>query len=488
MIRNSHQDSQHSPTSLHSHSTPLCVDLDGSLINTDTLLESIAISLRHWRFFKTLLWLTKGKALFKAKLAEENIPDPAFLPYNEAVLSYLKEQKLYGRYLVLATASNEKIAHSVSQHLGLFDEVVASDDKKNLRGTAKADALVKRFGFRGFSYLGNDRTDLEVWKDAQTGIIANTTNSLAAKAERLVDIEFRLSQPKKRKEAILLTLRPYHWLKNLLVFVPIILSGTFLDFEAWIQTCIVFVSLSATASGIYVINDIFDIEADRQHSSKRYRPIACGEIPIKRVFFLVPMMLLIGFFLSAITSAFLLVFTYAVVGVAYSAYLKKQPLVDIFTLAGLYTIRLLTGGVASGYLVSLWLLAHSAFLFLSLAIVKRLTELKKLSCSSADSLVGRGYFSEDANILQVMGVSSSFVSVLVLALYVQSDVAASAYIHPEILWAIIPTSLFWQCRIWLSVSRGNMHDDPVVYAAKDRVTRAVGLVFLLIILAANISW
>ncbi len=486
MKQNSHSNFQHSIKSLHSYSTPLCVDLDGSLINTDTLLESMAIALKRWRSLKALLWLTKGKALFKAKLAEEIIPNPAFLPYNEAVIDYLKKQKSLGRYLVLATASNKKIALSVSQHLGFFDEVISSDDKKNLRGSKKADALVKRFGVRGFSYLGNDRTDLEVWKDAQTGVLANTTKSLSTQAERLVKIEASLSQPQNKKEAILKALRPHHWLKNLLVFVPIILSNAFSDFEAWIQTGVVFVALCSTASGIYVINDIFDIEADRQHSSKRYRPFACGLLSIKEAFALVPILFLIGFLLSSVASTFVLVLTYVIIGVAYSVYLKKLPLVDIFTLAGFYTLRLFIGGIASGHFVSLWLLAFSVFLFLSLGIVKRLTEINKLSISSKESLAGRGYLSADANILQTMGVGSSFVSTVVLALYVQSDVAANAYNRPEILWAIVPTMLFWQCRMWFSVSRGNMHDDPVVYTAKDKVTWAVGFILLITILVANI--
>jgi len=399
MIKDSPQNLHNSPTNQKSHSTPLCVDLDGSLINTDTLFESMAIALRNWRSLTVLFWLTRGKAQFKAKLSEEFIPNPKYLPYNETVLNYLKEQKSFGRYLVLATACNKKIALSVSQHLGIFDEVIASDDKKNLRGTAKAKALINRFGVRGFSYLGNDRTDLEVWKDAYTGVLVNTKKSVITQAERLVEIEARLSQSQNKIETILLALRPHHWIKNLLVFVPIILSNAFTDFEAWMQTCIVFLSLCATASGIYLINDIFDIEADRQHSSKRHRPIACGTISIKKAFVLVLTMLSIGFFLSAITSTFILVFTYVVIGIAYSVYLKKQPLVDIFTLAGFYTIRLLIGGVASGYLVSLWLLAHSVFLFLSLAIVKRLTEIRKLSISSKESLVGRGYLRGDSNIL-----------------------------------------------------------------------------------------
>jgi 4-hydroxybenzoate polyprenyltransferase len=481
-----HQNFQHSQKSLVNHSAPLCVDMDGSLIKTDALLEGIAIAFQHWRFLKDLLWLAKGKAQFKAKLAEEIKLNPELLPYNESVLSYLKEQKSLGRYLVLATASDEKIARSVSQHLALFDEVIASDGKRNLRGVIKANALINRFGVRGFSYLGNDKADLEVWKNAKTGILVNTTKSLSTQAENLVEIEARLSQPINKKEAIVQELRPHHWLKNLLVFVPIILANAFSDFEAWIQTSIVFLALCSTASGIYVINDIFDLEADRQHSNKRHRPIACGSITIKEAFILVPSMLFIGFILSYITSTFLLVLTYAFIGVIYSVYFKKKPLVDIFTLAGFYTIRLFIGGVASGHLVSLWLLAFSVFLFLSLAIIKRLSELRKLSIKSNSNILRRGYYAEDVYILQAMGVASSFVSTVVLALYVQSDVAASQYARPDILWALVPAMLFWQCRMWLSVSRGNMHDDPVVYAAKDKVTWAVVLALLLIILAANI--
>jgi 4-hydroxybenzoate polyprenyltransferase len=479
------QNFQNSQKSLLNHSTPLCVDMDGSLIKTDTLLEEIAIAFQNGLFFKDLLWLTKGKAQFKAKLAEEIELNPELLPYNENVLSYLKEQKSLGRYLVLATASNEKIAHSVNQHLELFDEVIASDGKRNLRGAVKADALIDRFGARGFSYLGNDRSDLEVWKNAKTGILINTTKSLSNRAEKLVVIEAHLTEPVNKKEAIIQELRPHHWLKNLLVFAPIILANAFSDSAAWIQTGIVFLALCATASGIYVINDIFDLEADRQHFSKRLRPIACGSIAIKEAFILICSMFFIGFILSYITSTFLLVFAYAFIGIIYSVYLKKRPLVDIFTLAGFYTIRLFIGGVASGHLVSLWLLAFSIFLFLSLAIIKRLTELRKISITSNANISRRGYYAEDAYILQAMGVASSFVSTVVLALFVQSDVAASEYARPDILWAVVPAMLFWQCRLWLSVSRGHMHHDPVVYAAKDKVTWAVGMVLLFIIVAAN---
>ena len=477
---------QNSLASSKKGSKPLCVDLDGSLINTDSLFESLTIAIRNLNFPKVLFWLTKGKAQFKEKLAERYIPNPKYLPYNQKVLNYLKEQKSSGRYLVLATACNKKLALSVSQYLGIFDEVIASDDKRNLRGSAKAKALINRFGVRGFSYLGNDRTDLEVWKDAYSGVLVNTKKSVNTQAKRIVEIEAEIAQSQNKLKTILLALRPHHWIKNMLVFVPIILSNAFTDFEAWIQTCIVFFSLCATASGIYLINDVFDIEADRQHKSKRHRPIANGAISIKKAFVLVLAMLLIGFFLSALTSTFVLVFAYVVIGIAYSVYLKKQPLVDIFTLAGFYTIRLLIGGVASGYLVSFWLLAHSVFLFLSLAIVKRITEIGKMPISTKESIVGRGYFKGDSNFLQTMGVGSSFVSAVVLALYVQSDVAAKTYAHPEILWGIVPMSLFWQCRMWLSSSRGNMHEDPIVFAVKDRVTWAIGIMLVLIIITANI--
>ena len=480
------QNIQHSLKGSNENPTPLCVDLDGNLINTDTLLESITIAFRNWRYFKVLLWITKGKAKFKAKLAEEIVPNPALLPYNKSVLNYLKKQKAMGRYLVLATASDRKIALSVNQHLNLFDEVIASDGKNNLRGAKKAKALIDRFGIHGFSYLGNDRTDLEVWKSPKTGVLVNASKSLSKQAEHFVKIEARLSQPKNKIEAILKEIRPHHWLKNLLVFVPIILANAFTDFEAWLQTGIVFISLCATASAIYVINDIFNIEADRQHSSKRNRPIACGSINIKEAFVLISAMLFIGIILSHITSTFLLVLTYAVTGLAYSIYLKKLPLVDIFTLAGFYTIRLFIGGVASGHLVSFWLLAFSIFLFLSLAIIKRLSELKKLVISSKENLARRGYFNQDADILQAMGVCSSFVSTVVLALYVQSDVGCKRiYSAPDTL-GHCPYNIILAMPHVVIRCRGNMHDDPVVYAAKDKVTWAVGLTLLIIILTANI--
>ena len=465
---------------------PLCVDLDGTLVNTDTLVEGIAAVMRNWRALLLLpYWLIKGKARLKAKLAQHSNSNPMLLPYNKSVIQFINENKEIGRYLVLVTAANKSVAEAVNQHLGLFNEVIASDDTRNLRGKEKARALVGRFGNRQFSYIGNDKTDLHIWRVAQSGILVNAPKNVERLAAELTTIDKVLSDRPDRSKALFTALRPYQSVKNLLVFVPVITSNAISDYGAWFNAGLAFMALCFTAFGTYLINDLFDLEADRQHPRKRDRPFASGALPLVAGFFLSPMLILVGIALGIACDVLLIVLCYAVFSIIYSVKLKEKPLVDIFLLALLYTIRLFAGGEATGYHVSMWLLAFSSFLFLSLAIKKRVIELKKISISNSGRAVRRGYLADDWKVLQSMGISSSFVSSLVLALYVQSGVAARAYVHPQVLWGIVPLMLFWQCRLWLSTTRGYVHDDPIIYTAKDWVSWLVGLSLVAVLLVAN---
>lgn len=467
---------------------PLCVDLDGTLVKTDTLVESFVAAMRDWHLLIRIPgWLLRGKATLKSKLVEKSKPNPALLPYNETVLEYLAEEKKRGRKLVLVTAANQNVAEVINQHLGIFDEVIASNEARNLRGEEKAKELVKRYGNRHFSYMGNDRADLNVWRVAQSAILVNTTKSLTKRAAEITKIETRLSQRPRQTKAILRELRPYQWVKNLLVFIPIVAANAFGDLSAWFYAGLTFMAFCATASGIYVINDLFDLEADRQHPIKRNRPFASGTLPLTVGFAIAPILLLSGLVLAINSKVLLIILCYATISITYSAKLKKMPLVDVFTLAGLYTIRLYAGGEASGYHVSMWLIAFSAFLFLSLALVKRVSELKLVMKGDGQSATRRDYMNKDLDVLQSMGIGSSFISSLVLALYVQSDAAVDLYANPRILWGIVPVILFWQCRLWLSTARGYMREDPILYAAQDWVSWLVGLVLLIIMVTANIQ-
>ena len=464
----------------------ICVDLDGTLVNTDTLIETIVLGIQDWRLlFRMPLWLLQGKAKFKEKVSQKNLPDPKLLPYNSSVLNYLRKEKENGRKLYLVTAANRKLAESVKEHLGLFDDFIASDDSLNLRGRAKADVLTSRFGDRNFIYLGNDETDLHVWRSAYGGILVNTSNGLSRRAAKEINIIEKISDRQSPKSAYLKVLRVQQWVKNLLIFIPIITSGNLLNQVAWYRGFKAFLAFCAVASSIYIINDILDLEADRMHPQKRRRPFASGAVDIKVGLTLFPIMLLTGLLLAAHSGIVVMIVFYAAVSIVYSVKLKKWPLVDLFTLASLYTIRLFAGGTATGFEVSLWLLAFSFFLFYGLANVKRVSELSLLKRINIKNTVRRGYSIDDIVILQMMGVASCFVSCLVLALYVQSNAVIELYAQPRLLWFLIPVILFWQCHMWLSTSRGQMRDDPIVYAAKDWISWSVAFLVVAIMMLAN---
>jgi 4-hydroxybenzoate polyprenyltransferase len=469
----------------------LCVDLDGTLVRSDTLVETFISVLRNWAvLFRLPFWLFQGKARFKANLARHANLNASLLPYNDVLLKFLREQKKIGRYLVLATAANENIAKGINEHLHVFDEIFASDESKNLRGEVKAKALVERFGERGFSYIGNDKFDLPVWRRAFSGVLVNVPESVAKEAANLTQIERVISNQTNRWRALLKALRPHQWVKNLLVFVPIVTSGAFNDFNAILQSIIMFAAFCCTASAIYIINDLYDIDADRKHITKRKRPFASGTLSIIFGAGAAISLILFGFFIASMLHSIIplfLLLSYCFFSIAYSVKLKTFPLVDVFTLALLYTLRLFSGGEATGYHVSFWLLAFSGFLFLSLACIKRVSELSVLVDLGEKQASRRGYTTDDALVLQMFGVASSFLSSLIVVFYINDHAAEIAYQNPHILWLLVPFLLFWQCRLWLSTTRGYMNEDPIVYTGKDWVSWLTLFIFILIITAAKVD-
>lgn len=467
---------------------PLCVDLDGTLINTDMLVES-ALHAAHRRPLSLIalpFWLLQGRSVLKAKLAQRAKIDVSTLPYNEDLLAYLRAERERGRRLVLVTASDQRLAEAVAAHLGLFDEVIASDGAQNMKGKTKAETLERRFGVKGFAYAGNASADLPVWRKAQAAILVNTPGSVARAARAMVPIAAEMPRRGSRLKALVRELRVYQWVKNLLVFVAPVMAQALFEPGVASRTAIVFLGFCCAASGVYVINDLMDIEADRHHARKRKRPFASGALPIGYGV-LGPVLLAVGVAVPALVSrdSALIVAFYAALSVAYSARLKERPLVDVFILATLYSVRLLAGGVVSGHLVSVWLLNFSGFLFLGLACLKRCGEMRSLQGEDDPTMKRRGYFADDAMVLMAMGVASSFVSALVMSFYVNSTIAQQNYAAPTLLWLIVPLILFWQCRLWLATSRGHMHDDPILYSAKDRVSWfAFGLIGVLYAVAA----
>ncbi|MBR0645500.1 UbiA family prenyltransferase [Plastoroseomonas hellenica] len=463
--------------------TPLCVDLDGTLIFSDTLVEGLLSGLTHPQQLPRML--AGSRAALKRRVAEVAPVDPRTLPYNTGFLAFLKEQRAAGRYLVLATAADAQVAQAIAEHLDLFDEVIASDGQRNLKGEAKAAALVERFGEKGFAYAGNDRSDLPVWKAARSIIIVNASRSTREQARIGAEVEAEFGGRPAPLRSMIKAMRPHQWAKNVLVFVPMVTAHALGEAAAWTGALGMFVAFCVTASGIYILNDLSDLAADRRHPRKRLRPFASGALSPAVGVAMAAVLLALGIGLSAATGTFAIIAIYAIASVSYSVALKEFPLVDIFMLAGLYTVRVLGGGVASGHTASLWLLAFSGFLFLSLALVKRVEEMTAVARSSGNRTAARrGYFPGDIPILQTFGCASAFASAVVLALFVGSTAASAQYGSPELLWGIVPLILFWQCRLWLSTVRGHMHDDPIVYAAHDWVSWIVaGCVFALVLAA-----
>jgi len=466
---------------------PLCIDLDGTLLRIDSLHEAaFAAVLADWRVpFHIPGWLAAGRARLKRELAARWHFVAAQLPYNDTLLRLIEEERARGRRIVLCTAADVSIAEAVAEHLGVFDEIIASNGIDNLRGERKAEELCRRFGERGFIYAGNDGTDGKVWRHAAGAIVVNASPAAARAAGKDCRLAATIDDASSRFRAALRAMRPYQWVKNVFTLVPILAAGDFANGVAWRHSLAIMAAFCATASAIYLINDMSDLAADRAHPRKRLRPFASGALPLAYGLAMVPLLFVLGAALGIASGAWEALAVYAALSLGYTIRLKEQPLIDVFILAALYTIRLFGGGEASGHPVSMWLLGFSSFLFLSLALVKRVSELYRLQSASLSKTERRGYMVQDLVMLQLFGCASSFASAVVLSLYVQSDTALRAYARPSMLWGVIPLLLFWQCRLWLSTSRGYMNDDPIVYAARDWVS---WLVFACVLGVAAAAW
>lgn len=466
---------------------PLCVDLDGTLIDTDTLHEQVARALHHPGILMRMpFWLLGGKARFKDELAKRIVLDPATLPYKAEFREFLEEQRKAGRRLFLTTAANERIARDIAAHLDLFEDVIASGSDHNLKGSAKARALAERFGDTGFSYAGNSRADLDVWQDADAGVFVNLPKDVDRKASILTRVEARFARSASMLRAALRALRPHQWVKNLLIFVPIVASGQLADLNAWLQGLLLFASMCMIASTVYIVNDVHDLDADRAHPRKRRRPFASGALPLAAAGAMAVFLVTFGVIAALACGALLYVLGYAALSLSYSAKLKEYPLVDVFVLAGLYTIRMFMGGMVTDHPISFWLLGFSGFLFLSLAIIKRVAELENLAGTKDAAAIRRGYLVSDRQFLWSFGTASTFASGVILALYVGSDAVSGLYTRPQMLWGIVPLVIFWQGRLWLATSRGTMDDDPIVFTFKDWVSRLVGVVLIAVVAAAHL--
>jgi 4-hydroxybenzoate polyprenyltransferase len=384
---------------------------------------------------------------------------------------------------LLVTASDRRMADPVAAYLGLFSEVLASDGKTNLRGKNKVAKLVERFGERGFDYAGNSSVDLPVWAQSRQALVVNATVGLEDRARRGGPVGGVFPAPGSAWRASIQALRPHQWVKNLILFVPLVTSHKITQLPLVLNAVVAFVAFCLCASGVYVLNDLYDLDADRHHPAKRMRPFASGRLPLQAGLIAAPILVAIGGFLAcrlAWSFAAVLAF-YFVLTTAYSHGLKRIALVDVFCLAGLYTLRLIAGHESTGVDYSAWLLVFSMFIFLSLALVKRFVELNAARSRERSDILGRGYLAEDAGLVASLGTTSGYMAVLVLALYVNSQEVKVLYHQRMLLLLICPLLLYWISRVWLIAHRSQMHDDPIVFALKDRASYVVGVLTLFVL-------
>jgi 4-hydroxybenzoate polyprenyltransferase/phosphoserine phosphatase len=467
---------------------PLAVDVDGTLIKTDLLSESLLALLKGNICFLFLLpfWALRGRAYFKREIARRITLDVAALPYNEQFLEFLRQQHGQGRLLILTTASDQILARAVADYLGIFSDVLASDGKQNLKGTAKCKALQDKFGQRGFDYAGNEKVDLKVWDKSNSALVVNAPDTVIRKAQIIGRVTRVFTRQVNSLSALIRTLRIKHGIKNTLVFVPLLAAQELEKFDLVAQAICAFAAFTLVASSVYVLNDLLDLTNDRRHHDKKNRPFASGELPLAAGLWMMPLLIVpaivIGLFLP---HSFLIVLgAYFLLNIGYSLYLKSVLLLDVILLAVFYSLRVVAGGVATGLVASNWLLVFSVFIFLSLAFAKRVSELQFLRGSHKEKCQGRGYVSADLEQLANFGVASGYISVLVFALYLNSPSAQQVYTSSNLLWTICPLLLYWISRLWLMVHRQQIPEDPVVFVFRDKVSWLVGAAIAAVLLLA----
>jgi 4-hydroxybenzoate polyprenyltransferase/phosphoserine phosphatase len=455
---------------------PLCVDLDGTLTPVDSLHENLLGLVKQSPravLAALRIWLRQGKAAFKGAVAGQVQTDAQSLPYRQDLIDWLKAERARGRWLVLATASHKTGADEVARHLQLFDEVVATT-ADNLSGEGKRQALIERFGEKGFDYVGNARADQAVWRSARQAVVVGG-EPIVERARRVSSVAKVFPVERPSPALWLKAMRLHQWVKNVLLFIPALLAHSIVKPQVLVPTLLAFLAFGLCASSVYLVNDLLDLPADRRHPRKRNRPFASGAISVQSG------MVAAGLLLAAAAAVAVMVNrdfcatlgVYYAVTCAYTLRLKRAAPVDVMTLAGLYTLRVIAGAMAGGVLLSFWLLAFSIFIFVSLGTAKRYTELDGARQVGKSSSAGRSYSVTDLSVLMSLGTSSGYCAIVVMALYINSPDSQLLYAHNKPLWLICPLLLYWISRVWLLTGRGQMHDDPIVFALRDRISLGV---------------
>lgn len=465
---------------------PLVVDLDGTLIRSDLLIECAFAAVGRGR--KGLAGVgracLRGKAGLKHFLAAEHVFDPAVLPYDEAVLAHVEAARAQGRPVYLASASNARLVEAVADHLG-FDGWFASDETNNLSGAAKAEALVRAFGEQGFDYVGNDRVDLHVWARADEAVAIRAPAGVARRLNGLGRPVVHLEARKTGLMTWIKLLRIHQYAKNALVFVPLLTSHSFSP-EALLMACLAVTAFSLCASSVYIVNDLVDLAADRGHPTKRNRPFASGSVPLIAGLLIAPLLLVAGLGVALAVSPLFagVVATYLALTTAYTFYLKRKLMLDVVTLAMLYTIRVIGGAVAISVVTSPWLLAFCLFIFTSLALIKRYIELAARLDAGLEGPSNRNYRLSDLNVVMAIAAAAGVNAMTVLTLYLNSDDVNREYRNPEFLWLICPLLLYWIGRILIMAHRRDVDDDPVVFAIRDRISQLTVISMVVVVLFA----
>lgn len=473
--------------------TPLLVDLDGSLLKSDSLHEMalLFISQHPWKFFLLFIWLLSGKTTLKKNLYANTSLNVQSLPYNQDAITFLDARHRQGQKIILCTATWYELAEDIATQFDFIDEVIATTDGHNLAGDRKAEEAVSRFGESGFDYLGNASVDLKVWQHARKAVVVGS-DQLCSKAEKLCSVDHHIPNQKLTLKSLLKAIRIHQWAKNALLFIPLITAHKFTEPSNVLVILVAFIAFSFCASATYLLNDMFDLESDRKHPKKRFRPLACANMSIVQGIIIGSAMLIVAFILGAMINLYFLLTLaiYTLLTVLYSFKLKSLQTIDVITLASLFTIRVIAGGAAITIGISFWLLSFSMFIFLSLAMVKRVSELVRLESektSQIEKASGRGYFTSDIIILQSLGGSAGFLSVLVFALYINSPQVIELYRHPEILWLLCPVIGYWIMRIWMYTARGEMNEDPISFALTDKNSWIMAL-FIGVVISIASYW
>ena len=469
-------------------------DLDGTLLKTDVFVESLLrlLAKEPWRLPQVAFWLTRGIGFCKGRVADLTLDSWTTWPVREEVTDTIEADRRSGRPIVLATAAHERVARSVADRLGPFDAILATTDAVNLKGREKSAAIVawvESSGCDGFSYAGDSSADLAVWRVADEIVMVRPTAELERSARSFGRPVTIIGGTRGGLRSVLRALRPHQWAKNLLLFVPALLAHK-VDAATLARVCAAFVSFSACASAIYVVNDLADLQPDRDHPKKRSRPFARGDLTIETGVKMVVALLAVAAFVAwaFLPGMFLWVVAgYAVANLCYSTWLKRKPIVDVMLLAGMYAARIEAGGIAAGASLSHWLLAFSIFFFTSLAFVKRCTELRRLEAEGRETAGGRGYLVSDVPLLESLGTASGYVSILVLALYMNSGEMRSLYGDSRLLWFVCLLVMYWLTRIWLLARRGAIDEDPVLYAVRDPASLLIGGACVALVAAATLQ-